>query len=214
MIKYKHALSLATYGVRRKVVGLLIALVIFMTPLLVYAQVCPPPPDPIGQRLPPTVIPSMLYHATGGPDIQHNFKGTDAAILAGDFRNLANQVEMWHTKDWVAYHIETQGRRPITITICMGDPEANAAATRPVAVYLTTKLPTHDQQVLNLPARNRQKVADFIVFPPKQTYTKSVTSLRNAKFLIIELVDGEFVFEDGVRKDQNLFIEWSHVTSP
>lgn len=187
-----------------------ILLIAFMVPCA-YAGVDPGLPQE-GQF----VVPASRYYATGGTASDHDYAGVDtfAYKVLPNARPLWGPtfiIGLWHTKDWVVYHIPARGAPLEGVEVCMRNPKNPVSESTPVGIYVTAGPalpPRHDS---DLAAAGWTLAGQVNLTRPRALHYKKYLNYTvlpgNSSFSVgISLKNGEIGPELG--NDRNVEIAW------
>lgn len=171
------------------------------------------------------VMPASRYYANGGTAFDHIYAGVDGFSLIsipnprpkweGTYR-----VDLYHTKDWVIYHIPI-GRRThaIEVSVCAKNPYTPKIGT-PAEVFLKEGAPLPPIHDADLAAAGWRNLGTFTILPAERdwkVYKFKITppSVSDSFSVGVSLKEGEIGPEDPTtpyREDRNLYLAWVKIT--
>lgn len=176
---------------------------------------CDPGSPQPGQYL----IPGGSFHASGGADPQHDYKGVDSFTPSSGSvapwrtpgAGAAYSAAMWHTGDWAVYHFRVTPLGLEQIDLCLSNPLTPAVGT-PVEIYVRApgspaSPPSHDSDLAAAPGWIL--VGVVTIMPPgnPQVYSLNVSIPPATEYSVaVRLSDGELGPDPG--KDRNVTIDW------
>jgi hypothetical protein len=176
------------------------------------------------------ITPASRYYATGGTARDHEYAGVDSYSLISILDpqpkwESTYRIDLYHTKDWVIYHVKTPLARNGTwslyrIDICAKNPYTPRIGT-PVEVFAKEDDATSPPHDSDLAAVGWQKVGEFTILTPGDwniyTINLSTRLYSPQSFTIgLSLKDGEIGPEDPstpFREDKNLYLAWISINA-
>ena len=166
------------------------------------------------------VVPASRYYATGGTAADHEYKGVDSYLLI-NISGMSSKwestyrIDMYHTGDWVVYHIPARNVTLDTISIACKNPYTPSVGT-PVQVYAKAGQATPPLHDTDLHAAGWSYIGEFTILPPGNwsVYGLNVGQIippSDSYSFAIQLKEGEIGPEDpktSFREDRNLYIAW------